>query len=165
VRQSPRSPASASKAGEEEIEVRWATGSGDLAGAVTVRERVFCVEQGVSKEEELDGLDDQALHLVAVAPDGAGVIGTLRLLVVGADAKIGRVAVERHWRRRVIASRMLELALVRAREEGCGRARLASQLHATRLYEEAGFTVESEPFEEAGIPHVWMGRRLQPPPG
>jgi predicted GNAT family N-acyltransferase len=131
-----------------------------------VREQVFCAEQGVSKEEELDGLDHDALHLVAVEPDAARVIGTLRLLVVGREAKIGRVAVERRWRRRGIASQMLDLALARARERGCSRARLASQLHATRLYEEAGFTVESEPFEEAGIPHVWMGRDLQrPPPG
>jgi predicted GNAT family N-acyltransferase len=128
-----------------------------------VREQVFCREQGVSKAQELDGLDEQALHLVAVEPAGARVIGTLRVLVVGREAKIGRVAVEQPWRRRGIASRMLEIALSGAREQGCTRARLASQLQATRLYEEAGFTVESEPFEEAGIPHVWMGRQLEAP--
>jgi len=126
-----------------------------------VREQVFCTEQGVSKVEELDGLDDQALHLVALEPDSGRVIGTLRLLVVGREAKIGRVAVERRWRRRGIAARMLQMALAGARERGCRRARLASQLHATRLYEDAGFAVESEPFQEAGIPHVWMGRRLE----
>jgi predicted GNAT family N-acyltransferase len=124
-----------------------------------VREEVFCREQGVPKDEELDGLDERAFHLVALAPDGA-VVGTLRLLLAGGDAKIGRVAVTRRWRRRGIAARMLEMALAGARERGCRRARLASQLQATRLYEEAGFTVESEPFEEAGIPHVWMGRPL-----
>ncbi|HWX95555.1 MAG TPA: GNAT family N-acetyltransferase [Solirubrobacteraceae bacterium] len=129
-----------------------------------VREQVFCNEQGVSREEELDGLDSEAEHLVAFDPQGARVVGTLRLLMVGGDAKIGRVAVESRWRRRGIASRMLEMALTGAQQRGCRRARLASQLHATRLYEEAGFTVESEPFEEAGIPHVWMGRALQAPP-
>jgi ElaA protein len=128
-----------------------------------VREQVFCREQGVAKEEELDGLDEQALHLVAVEPAGARVIGTLRVLVAGREAKIGRVAVEKPWRRRGIASRMLEIALSGARERGCTSARLASQLQATRLYEEAGFTVESEPFQEAGIPHVWMGRQLKAP--
>ncbi|TMK24643.1 MAG: GNAT family N-acetyltransferase [Actinobacteria bacterium] len=143
------------------MDVRWATGPGDVAGAVIVREQVFCTEQGVSKVEELDGLDDQALHLVALEPDSGRVIGTLRLLVVGREAKIGRVAVERRWRRRGIAARMLQMALAGARERGCRRARLASQLHATRLYEDAGFAVESEPFQEAGIPHVWMGRRLE----
>jgi predicted GNAT family N-acyltransferase len=124
-----------------------------------VREEVFCREQGVPKDEELDGLDDRALHLVALEPDGA-VVGTLRVLLVGGEAKIGRVAVKLRWRRRGIASRMLQMALADARGRGCRRARLASQLQATRLYEEAGFTVESEPFEEAGIPHVWMGRPL-----
>jgi predicted GNAT family N-acyltransferase len=124
-----------------------------------VREEVFCREQGVPKDEELDGLDDRALHLVALEPDGA-VVGTLRVLFVGGEAKIGRVAVKLRWRRRGIASRMLQMALADARGRGCRRARLASQLQATRLYEEAGFTVESEPFEEAGIPHVWMGRPL-----
>jgi predicted GNAT family N-acyltransferase len=126
-----------------------------------VREEVFCREQGVPKEEELDGLDERALHLIALEPDGA-VVGTLRLLLVGGEAKIGRVAVKRRWRRRGIASRMLQMALAGARERGCRRARLASQLQATRVYEEAGFTVESEEFEEAGIQHVWMGRPLEP---
>jgi predicted GNAT family N-acyltransferase len=125
-----------------------------------VREEVFCREQGVAKDEELDGLDERALHLVALERDGT-VVGTLRLLLVGGEAKIGRVAVKRRWRRRGIASRMLETALAGARERGCRRARLASQLQATGLYEEAGFVVESEPFEEAGIPHVWMGRPLE----
>jgi predicted GNAT family N-acyltransferase len=130
-----------------------------------VREQVFCREQGVSKEEELDGLDDQALHLVAVGPEGDRVIGTLRVLLAGREAKIGRVAVERRWRCRGIASRMLEMALAGARERGCSRARLAAQVQATHLYEQAGFAIESEPFEEAGIAHVWMGRRLEPTSG
>jgi predicted GNAT family N-acyltransferase len=151
-----------SSSGAAEIDVRWATGPDDLRGALSVREQVFCVEQGVPRSEELDGLDEQALHLVALEPGGLRVIGTLRLLLSAGDARIGRVAVERPWRGRRIASRMLELALSAAGERGCLRARLAAQLAATGLYERAGFTVESEPFQEAGIPHVWMGRRLDP---
>jgi predicted GNAT family N-acyltransferase len=59
---------------------------------------------------------------------------------------------------------MLEAALARARELGCRSARLASQLPATALYEAAGFSVRSAPFEEPGIgiPHVWMDRALEP---
>jgi putative N-acetyltransferase (TIGR04045 family) len=146
------------------VAIRWAAHDGELAGAVAVRQQVFCREQGVAKEEELDGLDDRALHLVAVEPEGERIVATLRLLLAGGEAKIGRVAVERRWRRLGIASRMLEMALERARELGCDRARLAAQMQATRLYEQAGFAVESAPFEEAGIAHVWMGRALEPPP-
>ena len=89
---------------------------------------------------------------MALDPDGRRVIGTLRLLVDGDRAKVGRVAVEREWRRRGIAARMLELALAGARERGCEQVRLAAQLAATGVYRRAGFAVESEPFEEAGIP-------------
>jgi ElaA protein len=146
--------------GDTGIAIRWATGPRDLRGALAVREQVFCREQGVPRSEELDGRDGDALHLVALQAGGERVIGTLRLLFAGSTAKIGRVAVEREERRRGVASEMLEQALARARESGCREARLAAQLDATALYERAGFAVESEPFEEAGIAHVWMARTL-----
>jgi predicted GNAT family N-acyltransferase len=129
---------------------------------VELRRQVFCDEQGVPLEEELDGRDAEAEHMVAIGRGRPEVIGTLRLLIDGPRAKVGRVAVARDWRRRGIASRMLSLALLRAAEHGCTQARLAAQLDAVALYEQAGFAVESEMFEEAGIEHVWMGRALTP---
>jgi predicted GNAT family N-acyltransferase len=141
------------------VEVRWWRSEEELQGAFGLRDRVFHGEQGVPREEDLDGLDEQAQHVVALAD--ARVIGTLRLVVEGERAKIGRVAVAREWRRRGIASRMLELAVARARELGCVRVRLAAQIAAAELYREAGFAVESDTFEEAGIPHVWMGLTLE----
>ena len=145
---------------DEQVLLRWAEGNADMEGALAVRMRVFCEEQGVSAEEELDGLDEQALHLVAVLPDSGEVVGTLRLLFAGETVKVGRVAVEREWRGRAIASRMLEAALEQARRRGSLQARLASQVEVIELYREAGFEVQSEVFQEAGIPHVWMGRAL-----
>ncbi|MCW3020586.1 MAG: acetyltransferase [Solirubrobacterales bacterium] len=145
-----------------EITIRWAAGPDDLRGAFAVRERVFCDEQGVPREDELDEHDEHALHLVALDAESGGVIGTLRLLLEQDRAKIGRVAVEREWRRRGVALRMLQLALEAARERGSRRVRLAAQLEAVALYEQAGFAVESETFEEAGIQHVWMGLAFAP---
>jgi predicted GNAT family N-acyltransferase len=142
------------------ITVRWASSSEELRGAVAVRERVFCCEQGVPREEELDGRDGEAQHVVALEPGGGRVIATLRLLEDGRRAKVGRVAVERDWRRRGIAARMLELALEQARADGCTEARLAAQLQVTGLYEQAGFVVGSDQFDDAGIPHVWMALQL-----
>jgi predicted GNAT family N-acyltransferase len=136
-----------------------------VAGAIALREQVFCLEQGVPVEEELDGYDAQALHLVALDAAGEHVIGTLRLLFDGDLVKVGRVAVERASRGQGIAAHMLETALQEARARGARRARLASQLDVVALYEGAGFRVESDVFEEAGIPHVWMGRQLDPSAG
>jgi ElaA protein len=145
----------------QEITVRWVKEPGELESAFALREEVFYGEQGVPQQEEFDGLDDQALHVIALSPIEAQVIGTLRVVLDGSRAKIGRVVVQRDWRGRGIASRMLELALAEVRERGCEEVRLASQTHVVGLYERVGFTVESEPFQEAGIPHVWMGLRLR----
>jgi predicted GNAT family N-acyltransferase len=142
------------------IPIHWARGPEDVRGAFAVRERVFCIEQGVPLSVEIDERDDEALHLVAFERDGGRVIGTLRLLSFGGVAKVGRVAVDRDWRGLGVASRMLEIALSKAREQGYGEALLASQLDATGLYERAGFAVDSEPFDEVGITHVWMRRKL-----
>ena len=143
----------------EEALLRWAQGEADLQGALSVRMRVFCEEQGVSAEEELDGLDEQALHLVAIGPEEQ-VVGTLRLLFSEDAVKVGRVAVERAWRGRAIARRMLEMALEESARRGAREARLASQVEVIELYRQSGFEVNSEVFEEAGIPHVWMVRAL-----
>jgi predicted GNAT family N-acyltransferase len=146
-----------------DVELRWAAGGHDRSQALSVREEVFCGEQGVPRALELDGLDDHALHLLALPAGAAYAVGTLRLLLDGTEAKVGRVAVQRRWRGRGIASRMLAAALATAADRGCRSARLAAQLQATALYERAGFTLASEPFEQAGIAHVWMRRNLTDP--
>jgi predicted GNAT family N-acyltransferase len=145
---------------EVQIAIRWVQGARDLLGAFALREQVFYGEQNVPREEDVDEHDRDAQQLVAVDLDDGHVIGTLRLLSFGEEAKIGRVAVAAQWRRRGIASQMLDIALARAREQGFERVRLAAQVVAVALYEQAGFAVESEPFEEAGIEHVWMGLTL-----
>jgi predicted GNAT family N-acyltransferase len=144
--------------------IRWTREERLLRAALALREEVFCSEQGVARELELDGRDRDARHLVAVDPASGEVVGTLRLLRENDTAKVGRVAVCRGFRRRGVASQMLQMAVEQARAEGCTRARLAAQARATLLYEGAGFVVESEPFQEAGIEHVWMGLELAPLP-
>jgi putative N-acetyltransferase (TIGR04045 family) len=143
-----------------DVRIRWTRTPDELRSALDIRERVFCEEQGVSREDEHDGLDAQCEHLLASTDEG-GAVATLRLHVSGPVARIGRLAVDRDWRRRGIGSTLLERALRRAREAGCERARLAAQVDAQRLYETAGFAVVSERFEEAGITHVWMELALR----
>src|SRR5579884_4091468 len=118
--------------------VRWLGERSELDGALAVRRRVFCEEQGVPLAEEIDRRDEEAEHVLALHPHEPRVIGTLRLLYEHGTAKVGRVAVEREWRGRGIASEMLALALERARERGCLRARLSSQIAVVGLYERAG---------------------------
>src|ERR1700756_667177 len=131
------------------VAIRWTTDEAELRAALSLREEVFCREQGVPREEEVDGRDGEAVHLVAIDAGSGRVVGTLRVLSDGQTAKVGRVAVERAFRRRAIASRMLERAIAAARGQRVERVRLTAQTRATGVYERAGFTVESEPFMEA----------------
>jgi predicted GNAT family N-acyltransferase len=90
--------------GDESVAIRWARDERDIGGAFALREAVFYGEQEVPPQEELDELDSDAQHLVALDADGLRVIGTLRLLAFGDEAKIGRVAVAADRRRRGIAT-------------------------------------------------------------
>lgn len=154
----PSSAANVSEPGPSAApQLRWARDSAQIELALRLRERVFCDEQGVPPSEERDALDDRALHMVAVAPGGE-VVGTLRLVVCDELARVGRIAVDAGWRRRGIASAMLGVALDAARRRGCSEARLAAQVKAVGLYEQAGFRTVSDHFQQAGIAHVWMRR-------
>jgi predicted GNAT family N-acyltransferase len=140
------------------VEIRPARGGDELAAAVALRRAVFCDEQGVPVELELDGRDDQALHLVAVQDEE--VIGTCRLLVEAGTAKLGRLAVLRPYRRRRTGAALVAAAQAQARAAGARRIVLHAQAHATRLYAVHGFRASGSPFLEAAIEHVAMEKAL-----
>ena len=130
----------------------------ELRAALALRTEVFVLEQGVPVGEELDGRDDEALHLVAVT-DGR-VVGTCRLLGYGEDMKLGRMAVARDQRGRGIARRLLAAAEDEARAAGARRIVLDAQIGAQSLYARAGYVARGERFLDAGIEHVRMEKVL-----
>jgi predicted GNAT family N-acyltransferase len=140
-------------------EVRPARDQSEIDAALALRYEVFCVEQGVSLEDERDGRDDEALHLV-VDEDGE-VVGTCRLLPVGSEVKLGRMAVAASHRGRGLAAELLVEAEARARELGMEHIGLAAQLSARSLYERAGYAPYCDVFLDAGIEHVMMGKALE----
>ncbi|HVE67822.1 MAG TPA: GNAT family N-acetyltransferase [Solirubrobacteraceae bacterium] len=144
-------------------EIRLARTARERDGALAVRHRVFCEEQGVAPELEVDGRDGEALHLVAVR-DGA-VVGTCRLLLDGSTAKLGRLAVEADARGAGLGAAIVDAAVGEARRAGARRVTLNAQTVAVGLYERAGFAPRGGRFQEAGIEHVRMDRVLgQPSP-
>lgn len=138
--------------------VRRAKGPREVAEALALRTAVFVDEQGVSPDEELDGRDADALHLVALDDTGA-VIGTCRLLMDGAVLKLGRMAVATSARRCGVGLRLLDLADAEAAASGAERIVLGAQLSAVPLYEQAGYVTLGDVFLDAGIEHVWMEKR------
>lgn len=127
--------------------------------ALALREVVFIKEQGVSREEEIDGLDDAALHLI-VLREGE-VVGTLRILWLKSpaaelEAKIGRFAVRRELRGQGIGHRLFEYALCVIAQHDVERIQLEAQLDRLGFYESFGFEAHGEPYLDAGIQHRFM---------
>jgi predicted GNAT family N-acyltransferase len=125
-----------------------------------LRHRVFCVEQGVPKREEVDGRDPDAIHLVALRPEDGRVVGTCRLLFVERTVQLSRLAVEPGVRRQGIATALLRAA---DREAAAARAKrivLHAQTYARELYAADGYEERGRTFVEAGIEHVAMEKRL-----
>jgi predicted GNAT family N-acyltransferase len=136
------------------VGLRRARDAAERSAAAELRIRVFCDEQGVSRREEIDGRDHDAVHLVAI--ERGAVVGTCRLLFDGATCKLGRLVVERQARGRGIGGRLLALAEKEARAAGAERIVLNAQTRARGVYRAAGYTEREDRFMEAGIEHVRM---------
>ena len=124
----------------------------DIATCRALRRRVFIEEQGVSEADELDDLDDQAIHLLATE-DGTP-LGSARLLVLGETGKIGRVCVLPQARGTGLGAALMRAAIAEFRRiPGVARVKLGAQTHALGFYERLGFQATGPEFMDAGIPH------------
>lgn len=129
---------------------------GLLEEVFKIRRAVFCEEQGVPVEEELDDLDVSAWHFLAFV-NGAPA-GTARLVQTAGAAKIGRMAVLARFRGRGVGTRLLETAMHAAKELKLNPTILDAQVAAIPFYERLGFVAEGVIFDDAGIPHRRMCR-------
>ncbi len=126
--------------------------------AFDIRRRVFQEEQGVPAEEEFDADDARATHVLAHVDETP--VGTGRIVIRGGDAKVGRMAVRREWRRRGVGRAIMQELTRVAHEHDVRRLVLHAQVQAIPFYEGLGFHSVGETFEEAGIPHRRMERDL-----
>ena len=136
------------------LQVPW-TSHGEVL--LAIRFEVFVEGQNVPRDEEVDGLDPDCIHVLAEDDDGTAV-ATGRLLP---DAHIGRMAVREPWRGKGLGGAVLEALVSAARKRGDARVVLAAQTHAIPFYARHGFRVYGPVFDDAGIPHRWMDRETQ----
>jgi predicted GNAT family N-acyltransferase len=140
--------------------VRRPRDENELDAALALRIEVFCGEQGVTFDGDRDGLDDEALHLVAV-DDGGAVVGTCRLLIApGGTARFGRLCVRASARGTGVGAALLSEAEREARAAGARRIGMHAQTDALELYRRAGFRPYGERFDEEGIEHLGMEKDL-----
>ena len=123
-----------------------------------IRKRVFVEEQNVPMDREVDEYEDVATHILLIDDEP---IGTVRYRPASEDMiKVERMAVLPEERGRKLGFKLMEFVHDHAREHGYTRAKLGAQVHAIDFYRKLGYTVSSDEFEDAGIPHVYMEKAL-----
>ena len=123
--------------------------------AQRIRFAVFVEEQGVPAELEMDENDADCVHGLAYIEGRA--VGTGRLLP---DGHIGRMAVLKEWRGHGAGKALLRALIEAARRRGDRQVMLSAQTHALGFYRAEGFEPEGGEYEEAGIAHQAMRRKL-----
>lgn len=134
----------------------------ELYDILRLRSEVFVAEQS-SPYNDVDGADLCALHLFAY--DGDSVAAYMRVLPAGATydtPSLGRVAVAPSCRGRGLARDMMERGVALARREfGDCVLTIGAQVYLGAFYRSFGFVEISEPYDDAGVPHVDMRLELR----
>lgn len=130
-----------------------------LYAMLQLREQVFVVEQNCPYLD-LDGLDDQCLHVVGLWDEA--VVATTRILPPGLkypEASVGRVVTSQSVRGTGIGRALMAATLdaVATRFGPCA-IRLSAQSYLVGFYESFGFVKASEEYLEDNIPHIDMVR-------
>jgi predicted GNAT family N-acyltransferase len=143
---------------ENGLEVRPARDEEEVEAAKALRLRVFAGEQGISPDAEIDGLDPEATHIVALR--NGEVVATCRLRFPRGGCKLERMVVERNLRETGIGTKLVE----EAEREAVRQESVEMVLHAQRavegFYASCGYTAEGGTFLEEGIEHVKMRKPL-----
>lgn len=123
-----------------------------------IRTIVFVEEQEVPLELEMDEYDAVATHFLL--REGEMPLATARLVDKHGLAKIGRVAVSKEARGRGLGLLLMQAVIDEAKHRGFTESVLDAQTYAVPFYARLGYVAEGEEFDDAGIPHLLMRRKL-----
>lgn len=136
-----------------------ATNTSELNDAFSVREKVFIDEQGVSSDLEKDEQDATATHYVLYDESGQPA-GAARTRHIDTYAKLERVCISKELRGQGAGAALMKHIEHELTNQHVPTAKLNAQVHAVRFYEHLGYSICSEEFLDAGIPHLTMKKRL-----
>ncbi|MGM0606372.1 MAG: GNAT family N-acetyltransferase [Halobacteriota archaeon] len=145
----------------------------ELEAAFEIRRRVFVDEQDVPLDMEYDQYDDVSADAVVhlLASERGEPIGTMRIRPATSAAAPGRSTVEQVAKFERVAvlkpnrgdgwgRLLLERAEQVADTQGYATVRLHAQTAVETFYRTLGYRTVSDVFEEAGIEHVRMTKRI-----
>jgi len=135
----------------------------ELAECRKIRQVVFIEEQGVPPDLEYDHYDaspDAAIHVMASydgIPAGCGRL----IRYDDHTAKLQRLAVLADYRGKGVGKALVQELEHHAKVQGYDACILDGQCQAEPFYTRLGYvTISQEPFEDAGIMHVRMRKKI-----
>jgi predicted GNAT family N-acyltransferase len=135
--------------------IKQATSSADLVSCLDIRRKVFIEDQNVPEADEIDGLDGESDHYLLTLDNSP--VGTTRVRYVQGKAKIERVAILSAYQGKGLGKKLMQYILQEIKNNGkAKKAFLGAQTYAIPFYENLGFSVCSDEYMDAGIPHKDM---------
>ena len=132
----------------------------DFPAIQGIRKSVFQEEQGVDPDLDFDGEDETCDQLIASLDKE--YVGTARIRYLNqTTAKIERLAVLLIARGYGVGKKIMQKALEVIDSKNIPEVLIHAQEYIKALYQQLGFQQEGEVFEEAGIRHVKMRRKLK----
>lgn len=131
----------------------------ELYEILRVRQAVFVVEQNCPYQD-VDSLDNVSWHLYTRDEKTGNILAYLRITYAGhkyEEVSIGRVLTTDAARGMGLGKSLIQEAMSFLQKELPGQAiRISAQLYLQKFYEDFGFKVVSEPYDEDDIPHIEM---------
>lgn len=128
--------------------------------ALEIRLNVFVNEQNVSPAIEIDEKESSCIHVVGY-DENNNPVATARLFPLDKkNYKVQRVAVLLTERGKQLGKLLMEEMEAIAREDRAKRIILGAQNQALSFYEKLGYTIFGEEYEEAGILHHDVEKRI-----
>lgn len=138
--------------------LKQTTTKDELEKVYAIRQTVFVVEQNCPPEEEFDTYEDISVHFLLM--DEEEPIGAARLRDYNGVAKLERICVLNN-KRKSGAGKTIVLGMEDyAKSKGYTSFFLNAQVQAIGFYEKLGYTVCSDTFMDANIPHRSMKKTI-----
>jgi len=150
--------------GKKDIGITVARTFDDLMKVVAIRNAVYVGEQECPYDEEYDGNDFAATHLLAYIGDEPA--GCLRLRFFADFAKFERVAIRKEFRKSRAAIKLVQAGLKLCQKKGYRRVIGHAQTRLTTFWTRFGFQPMSgrKPFFFSDYDYIEMVAELEPDP-
>lgn len=130
-----------------------------LQDAFSIRKKVFVEEQQVPIEIEIDEHEDNSAHFVLYDEDKP--VGAGRFRILDGKGKVERICILSEYRGNGSGIQIMLGIEEYAKSLPVKELVLNSQSYAVPFYEKLGYSVVSDEFLDAGIPHRKMIKKVE----